>query len=143
MGTRALIHIKDEGKTLVTIYRQYDGYPTGLGRDIALRLPGSKIVNGISGDNQAPKQFNGMGCLAAWLIANLKCGIGGVYIYPADSEDVDEEFIYELSEEKGNVILKIIPAFEQDKAAYFDLSDKAVINNIILFEKLLIESEGK
>jgi hypothetical protein len=30
MGTRALVHVKEGGRdsrTLVTIYRQYDGYP--------------------------------------------------------------------------------------------------------------------
>ena len=31
MGTRSIIHVKDERKTITTIYRQYDGYPSGMG----------------------------------------------------------------------------------------------------------------
>jgi hypothetical protein len=36
MSTRSLTHVKDEaGRTLVTFYRQGDGYPTGHGKDLA------------------------------------------------------------------------------------------------------------
>lgn len=31
MGTRSIIHVKDGRKTIVTLYRQYDGYPSGMG----------------------------------------------------------------------------------------------------------------
>lgn len=95
MGTRSLTHIKDqEGeKTLVTIYRQYDGYPTGMGNDIKAILGGRILVNGY---NDPDKQCNGMGCAAAMLIAGLKDGCGNVYIYPADSHDVWEDYNYTI-----------------------------------------------
>ena len=88
MGTRATIHIakREEGvsfseipkKKLVSIYKQYDGYPEGLGVTIANYLDDKKIVNGIGVDRSIV--FNGLGCLAASLIAELKEEAGNVYI---------------------------------------------------------------
>ena len=79
MGTRALVKIKDRGNVLSTVYRQNDGYPDGLGQEIKKILNGgkSRIINGISGQS-SPAYFNGMGCLGAYLIGELKEGIGGV-----------------------------------------------------------------
>ena len=88
MGTRATIHIakREEGvsfseipkKKLVSIYNQYDGYPEGLGVTIASYLDNKTIVNGLGGDRDTV--FNGLGCLAASLIAELKEEAGNVYI---------------------------------------------------------------
>ena len=88
MGTRATIHIakREEGvsfseipeKKLVSIYNQYDGYPEGLGVTIANYLDGKRIVNGMGADRDTV--FNGLGCLAASLIAELKDGPGDIYI---------------------------------------------------------------
>ena len=88
MGTRATIHIarREEGvsfseipeKKLISIYNHWDGYPEGLGVILAEYLEDKKIVNGL-GDRQAPV-FNGLGCLAASLIAELKDGPGDIYI---------------------------------------------------------------
>ncbi len=101
MSTRALIHVKTEGKdsdTLVTIYRQFDGYPTGLGNDIKGVLGGKAVVNGYSDPDN---QVNGMGCAAAMLIAGLKDGCGNVYLHPADTSDVWEEYTYTLYAHAG------------------------------------------
>jgi len=88
MGTRATINIarREEGvsfseipeKVMVSIYNHYDGYPEGLGVTLASYLEGSKIVNGLGGNRN--DVFNGLGCLAASLIAELKDGPGNVYI---------------------------------------------------------------
>lgn len=94
MGTRALVHIKESDKdseTLVTIYRQFDGYPDGLGAELLELTNGMEISNGIT-----PDCFNGMGCLAAYLIAKLKKEVGNVYIYPPDAKNVNEEFTYTI-----------------------------------------------
>lgn len=92
MGTRSLTHIKsDDGtKTLLTIYKQYDGYPEGLGQDLANLIGGMNIVNGYSEGDSA----NGMSCLAAQVVKALKDGIGNVYIYPANAKDCGEEYTY-------------------------------------------------
>ena len=110
MGTRSLVHIKEGKKTIVTIYRQYDGYPTGMGDDIKEILNNGmvNILNGFSLNHQVPKQFNGMGCLAAYLIGELKKKkIGNVYIFPANIKDVGEDFTYTISEDLGILNLKV------------------------------------
>ena len=92
MGTRSLTHVVDNNDTLLTLYRQYDGYLTGHGLDLAEFLQDICIVNGISGS--ADRKANGMGCLSAQLIAHLKDGVGNIYVYPPDSKDCWEEFTY-------------------------------------------------
>jgi hypothetical protein len=99
MGTRALIHVRNEQKTICTIYRQYDGYYEGLGMDIynILHKGHAKILNGYGDKSQVPTHFNGMGCLAAYLVGELKDEkIGNVYLYPANASDCGEEYTYTL-----------------------------------------------
>ena len=89
MATRAMISIakREEGvsfseepnQTIVDIYHHWDGYPEGLGVTLASYLEEKKVVNGLSRGNE-DYVFNGMGCLAASLVAELKDGPGNVYI---------------------------------------------------------------
>lgn len=89
MGTRSLTRIRENGKTLVAVYRQYDGYIDGQGKDLAEILKGRKMTNGIRDD--ALSVFNGAGCLAANIICEMKRPdnghAGSVYIVPVDDED--------------------------------------------------------
>jgi hypothetical protein len=103
MGTRSLTKFietykDDKGKvkkqTLTTVYRQMDGYPSGMGNDLAKFLSKGKLVNGIGGDQGLV--FNGMGCLAAQVIKELKDGPGNIYIYPAKAAGCGEEYTYEV-----------------------------------------------
>lgn len=118
MGTRCLTIVEDEeGKELVTLYRQYDGYPEGHGAELKSFLKGFKIVNGIS-DYNAAKTANGAGCLAAQLVAHFKgkCRLGGFYLYPAGTRDCGEEYTYRIrvygpnweKGEKGRISLTVI-----------------------------------
>jgi hypothetical protein len=89
MATRAKIHIarREEGvsfsdipeKVMVSIYNHWDGYPEGLGVQLAEYFNGKVVTNGL-GSRDDYDAFNGMGCLAASLIAELKDGPGNVYI---------------------------------------------------------------
>jgi hypothetical protein len=100
MGTRSLTHIyNNDGALLLTMYRQFDGYPEGMGLDLAKFISQFTIVNGI-GSDQEGKIANGMGCLAAQLIAELKDCVGNVYIYPPNSKDCWEEFTYHIFKDK-------------------------------------------
>ena len=93
MATRAMISVakREEGvsfseepnQTIVDIYHHWDGYPEGLGVTLASYLDGKKVTNGLGRDND--NLFNGMGCLAASLVAELKDGPGDVYIEPRES----------------------------------------------------------
>jgi hypothetical protein len=93
MGTRSVTHIdNDDGNTLLSMYRQMDGYPEGHGLDVARFLQGMILVNGIA--SYEGKQANGMSCLAAQVVAHFKEGIGGFYIVDSDQEEEYNYVVY-------------------------------------------------
>ena len=104
MATRAMISIakREEGvsfseipkETIVDIYHHWDGYPEGLGVTLGWYLSGRKIVNGISSAMNENLVNNGMGCLAASLVAKLKDGPGNVSIIGPDESYGYIEFEY-------------------------------------------------
>lgn len=94
MGTRSLtVFVEEDGTEIVVMYRQFDGYLEGMGKDLAEFLDGIKLVNGIP-MGTTKRLANGMGCLAAQAIADFKTEVGNVYLYPAGTRDCGEEFIY-------------------------------------------------
>ena len=102
MGTRSLTFVYDGDVPVINIYRQYDGYPSGHGHELAQFLDSKTLVNGYGEQNSV--EANGMGCLAAQLIVQLKHGVGGIYIYPISSTDCFQEYEYHVYEDK--VIVK-------------------------------------
>lgn len=103
MGTRSITVVYNEdNRPIINIYGQYDGYPSGHGVDIANFLSPIKLVNGISGRDE--NIANGMGCLAAQLLAKLKHGVGGFYIHPVDEVDCGQDYEYHIHSDK--VIVK-------------------------------------
>lgn len=106
MGTRSITRVKDElGQSVAAIYRQYDGYLSGHGADLREGFGLFKIINGLGKDTT--NVANGMGCLAAQIVAKLKTKAGGVYLVPTDADD--EEFVYEIYPSKtcGRVMVKM------------------------------------
>ena len=105
MGTRSLTRVietwkDDNGKqkkqTLITMYRQMDGYPSGHGQDLAGFLSAGKVVNGIS-LVEKQRVFNGIGCLAAQMVSHFKGdGAGGIYIYPNNTKDAWQNYEYHV-----------------------------------------------
>lgn len=104
MGTRSLTTFiekwtDDKGKVhqtkIVTMYRQFDGYPSGHGIDLANFLAGGKVVNGIS-PSEKELVFNGMGCLAAQAVAHFKTGPGGIYLHRGGTTNCWEQYRYEV-----------------------------------------------
>lgn len=120
MGTRSLTVFYDdvlegrEDQEIVVMYRQFDGYPDGHGIDLAEFLSGFTITNGLSiGENL--NTANGMSCLTAQAIAHFKTDPGGIYLYPAETRDAGEEYIYEVrcpvvrkgfESKKGGLVIK-------------------------------------
>ena len=103
MGTRSLTFVY-EGKTpVVCMYRQFDGYPSGHGRELADFLFDGKLVNGISFGAKG-KIFNGMGCLAAQMVAAFKEDAGGIYLHSTEKDqDAWQDYEYHVFED--NVIV--------------------------------------
>lgn len=82
MGTRSLTIVNDGKRHVMTVYRQFDGNPEGHGKDLAALLGKIKVINGLGGGDRERmgKVANGMGCLAAQLVARLKDCVGNVYV---------------------------------------------------------------
>ncbi len=98
MGTRSLTFVYDGDVPVINIYRQYDGYPSGHGHELAQFLDSKTLVIGFGEQNSV--EANGMGCLAAQLIVQLKHGVGGIYIYPVTSTDCFQDYEYHVYEDK-------------------------------------------
>lgn len=116
MGTRSNVVIKDGRTTLLRIYRQFDGYPEGIGDDIKRILNNGdvELVNGYSLGAKIPKTFNGIADLGAYLLGKLKGNdIGNVYLDVPKPLKVDDwggmsiEYEYTLSDKKGKLHLVI------------------------------------
>lgn len=91
MGTRSMTKVCDEqDRCFVAMYRQFDGYRQGHGKELAEFLASGRVVNGLGGEVE--RVFNGAGCLAAQLVAEFKTEPGGIYLYPTDSPA--EEWTY-------------------------------------------------
>jgi len=85
MGTRSTTKVyldSERKKFLCCLYGQYDGYLSGHGRQLKEFIAGKKIINGIRNDTTIDNSFNGMGCLAAAVVAHFKCDIGYFYLFP-------------------------------------------------------------
>ena len=78
MGTRSLTFVYSESvkgeraEPIVNMYRQFDGYLSGHGQELANFLNELTVGNGISGKPELFNFANGMGCLAAQMIVNFK-----------------------------------------------------------------------
>lgn len=105
MGTRSHTYFIEKGTytdpqtnqpvteevTYSKVYKQFDGYPSGYGADLARFLISRKLVNGIGNDRNV---FNGIGCMAAQHIAHFKEGAGGIYMCPTEHDDDGIDYAY-------------------------------------------------
>jgi hypothetical protein len=99
MGTRSLTFVYEEYKDgpvpILCLYRQFDGYPEGHGAELAEFLSGFEIVNGFG--QKREKLANGMGCLAAQMVAHFKTEVGQFYIQaPIPGRDDGQDYEYHV-----------------------------------------------
>ena len=110
MGTRSLTFVYDSHKNeagervytpIINLYRQYDGYPSGHGAELAEFLKQFTLTNGISvgrGESKT-RTANGMGCLAAQLVSNFKgSDAGQFYLHPTDAKECGQDYEYHVYE---------------------------------------------
>lgn len=107
MGTRSLTFVytdhTDGCEPIINMYRQFDGYLSGHGLELAQFLNSfDKIVNGIPVGDKS-KMANGMGCLAAQLVAHFKVDCGGFYLYPVTAKDCWQEYEYHVYSDRVTV----------------------------------------
>ena len=107
MGTRALTFVYDEyNKPLINLYRQYDGYPSGHGAELAEFLSGFHITNGIS-SGETRRTANGMGCLAAQVVAHFKDSVGGFYIHSVDVTECGQDYEYHVYQKDKELRVRV------------------------------------
>lgn len=129
MGTRSLTTFistwtdektnKVKSNKIVTMYRQYDGYPSGHGIQLAEFIAQGKMVNGI-GAKEQQLVFNGMGCLAAQVVAHFKEGPGNIYLHRGGTTNCWEEYRYEVihNEDTNELTFKCIEVHGKVKVLY-------------------------
>lgn len=100
MGTRSLTFVYDHDEAILNLYRQFDGYPEGHGAELAEFLNGiDAVTNGIR-LGETRRTANGMGCLAAQLVAHFKTSVGGFYIHSIKSTDCGQDYEYHVYEDR-------------------------------------------
>ena len=72
MGTRSLTYVYVEDTPIMCMYRQFDGYPSGHGVELAEFLTQIEMGDGMAGKPELFSFAKGMGCLAAKMIVNFK-----------------------------------------------------------------------
>ena len=126
MGTRSLTKViqtwedesgKKQRKPITCMYRQYDGYMSGHGVELAEWLSGYTVVNGIPLDKSEP-MFNGMDCLAAQMFAHFKDGAGGIYCMHPDAKEVFEDYLYEIEEVGKDILITVYEMGFEDGGTY-------------------------
>jgi len=94
MGTRSITTVKDEnGNKIIEMYQQYDGYPSGVGKDLFLFINSKKMVNGIGSDKNV---FNGINCFAAQLVTEFKDGAGNTYLHAPTKDHKNKKKYWDL-----------------------------------------------
>jgi hypothetical protein len=105
MGTRSLTYVYDGKTPIMCMYRQFDGYLSGHGQELANFLNELTIGNGISGKSELFTYANGMGDLAAQMIVFFKKTPGGFYIHPIElNQDCLQDYEYHVYENKVVVV---------------------------------------
>jgi hypothetical protein len=98
MGTRSLTFVYDQygevQKPVCNMYRQFDGYPSGHGAELA------EFLNKCD-------SYNGMGCLAAQMIHKFKTESYNVYLYPTDITNCGQDYEYHISQKKDGLYLEL------------------------------------
>ena len=141
MGTRSLTKViqtwedesgKKQRKPITCMYRQYDGYMSGHGVELAEWLSGYTVVNGIPLDKSEP-MFNGMDCLAAQMFQHFKDGPGNIYCMHPDASDCWEEYLYEISEEDKQIHLTVYEiGYESGATEIFHGTPKELLTKLEL-----------
>ena len=88
MSTRALANFIDGADTLCTVYKHWDGYPSEFGRMLkeAILIDECRMETGD---------------LAAHVISKIKKAPKDVYIVPAGTSGMDEDYTYDIYAKDG------------------------------------------
>jgi hypothetical protein len=96
MGTRCLTRVFDGDREICTLYRHYDGYPEGHGRELADFVSTKRLVNGYSSRSTLRRvaMANGAGRMAAMIVVHF--AEDDIDIMPPGTSDCWEEYEYHV-----------------------------------------------
>jgi hypothetical protein len=116
MGTRSLTFTYDrDGEKIMCLYRQYDGYPEGHGKDLA------EILN--------TTDSNGMECLSASIVAKLKTGMYNIYLYAPTTIECGQEYEYHVLKDRVEVFTTYLEAKQIFSGTYQEFLEFCVNQN--------------
>ena len=126
MSTRSLTVLPGRDGETAVMYRHSDGYPSGHGRELAEFLVRKTITDGIPyrrdghdfTDAERALTFNGPEDLAAALVTHFKNAVDGpgeVYLYPAGTRDMGEEYVYTITLTTNDRIVIVVHDYEGNK----------------------------
>jgi len=132
MGTRSITHIHGYeefgGDVECSFYRQYDGYPSGHGLDLAKWLLGKKIVNGINSTFNEGVEYNGAGQMAISLMYDLLQDTS-VRVIKTGESNHGEDFTYSVRFKDGDSIIGFSDCDDEgDQLKKFNLTPQEVID---------------
>ena len=116
MSTHAILEIKDGKKTIAKAYKQMDGQPCHFGKKIKAAL--DKGCATVSGERDMkatiPQEFDGLECMAAYLVGKLKGrNIGDFLLISAEEEMEDVFYFYVLTaDKKGRLHIEVDSAMD-------------------------------
>lgn len=108
-----------EKQDICVLYRQYDGYLSAHGQELADFLRTMRIGNGIQGTPDVGTFANGLECLAGQMVAHFKKDsmVGGFYMHPSGTRDVGEEYTYIVTSKDGKPHM----AIHEGSVAFFGM----------------------
>lgn len=101
MGTRSITHIHEmkslcnKEEIVCSFYRQFDGYPSGHGKDLSNWLKSKRLVNGIGAGFKEGADHNRAGQMAIELMHSLKSETS-IECMTTGEKGVGEEYIYDI-----------------------------------------------
>jgi hypothetical protein len=119
MSTRSTTEIKDNGKLILKLYKQFDGYVEGWGKDIKDFAKSGKFVNGINIPRPKSKVFNGIGDFALQLVTEFKKEPGDLYATTKDNRQEYNYTINYVTPKKGAA--KLIFSCKEDSDYYEEI----------------------
>ena len=98
----------DKPEVLINLYRQFDGYPGGHGKELFGFLDGMSVTSRLVREGKAAY---GAGCLAAQLVAFFKKESGQFYLEHVDSGGND--YTYTVRASTRDIVVEVHRHAEQ------------------------------
>ena len=117
MGTRSLTAFIIKGREeieIATMYRQFDGDPKWHGVELAELISGEE------------KLYNGIGCIAAQVIAHFKPIRSGIYLEPPGARGLGEEYLYKVYTNDKGKLMMLCYEVDKEKTIFIGTPEKFI-----------------